>query len=100
MVLFSAITGTGLRGVVASVQAGVSITLNANLGPVPDCALGEMTSRTAILRTGARCLKRVIQSVLGRYSYDRHLPELGAKGVTSLTITAATIRGEEPAHQN
>ena len=32
VVLFSAITGTGVRGVVASVQAGVSITLNANLG--------------------------------------------------------------------
>jgi hypothetical protein len=32
VVLFSAVTGTGVRGVVASVQAGVSITLNANLG--------------------------------------------------------------------
>ena len=32
VVLFSAITGTGVRGVVASVQAGASITLNANLG--------------------------------------------------------------------
>ena len=32
VVLFSAITGTGVRGVVASVQAGVSITLSANLG--------------------------------------------------------------------
>ena len=32
VVLFSAVTGTGIRGVVASVQAGVSITLNANLG--------------------------------------------------------------------
>jgi hypothetical protein len=31
VVLFSAITGTGVRGVVASVQAGVSITLSANL---------------------------------------------------------------------
>jgi len=32
VVLFSLVTGTGVRGVVASVQAGVSITLNANLG--------------------------------------------------------------------
>ena len=32
VVLFSAVTGTGIRGVVASVQAGVSTTLNANLG--------------------------------------------------------------------
>ena len=32
VVLFSAITGTGVRGVVTSVQAGVSITLTANLG--------------------------------------------------------------------
>ncbi len=32
VVLFSNATGTGVRGVVASVQAGVSITLGANLG--------------------------------------------------------------------
>ena len=32
VVLFSNATGTGVRGVVASVQAGVSITLVANLG--------------------------------------------------------------------
>ena len=32
VVLFSAVTGTGVRGVVTSVQAGVSITLTANLG--------------------------------------------------------------------
>ena len=32
VVLFSLVTGTGVRGVVASVQAGVSVTLNANLG--------------------------------------------------------------------
>jgi hypothetical protein len=32
VVLFSSVTGTGIRGVVTSVQAGVSITLTANLG--------------------------------------------------------------------
>ncbi|MCX6877678.1 MAG: hypothetical protein NTW21_28290 [Verrucomicrobia bacterium] len=32
VVLFSLATGTGVRGVVTSVQAGVSITLTANLG--------------------------------------------------------------------
>ena len=32
VVLLSAVTGTGVRGVVTSVQAGVSITLTANLG--------------------------------------------------------------------
>jgi hypothetical protein len=32
VVLFSKVTGTGVRGVVTSVQAGVSITLTANLG--------------------------------------------------------------------
>jgi len=30
LVLFSSVTGTGIRGVVTSVQAGVSITLTAN----------------------------------------------------------------------
>ena len=32
VVLFSKVSGTGVRGVVASVQAGASITLSANLG--------------------------------------------------------------------
>ena len=48
-----------------------------------------MISRVAKLGPGARSLKRVIQSALGRY--DRHLPELVEKGVTSLTITVATL---------
>ena len=45
VVLFSAVTGTGIRGVVASVQAGVSITLNANLGLA--LAPGDMVHRMA-----------------------------------------------------
>ena len=65
---------------------------------VTDCALDEMISRAAKLGTGARSLKRVIQCALAHY--DHRLPEMAAKGVTSLTITAATMRGEEPAHQN
>jgi ATP-dependent Clp protease ATP-binding subunit ClpX len=64
---------------------------------VTDCALDEMISRAAKLGTGARGLKRVIQSALGRY--DRHLPELAAKGVASLTVTGETVRGDKPALQ-
>lgn len=64
---------------------------------VTDCALDELIARAARMETGARSLKRVIHSTLGRY--DRRLPEMAARGVTSLTITAATIRGEKPAIQ-
>jgi len=64
---------------------------------VTDCALDEMISRAAKLGTGARSLKRVIHNTLARY--DRHLPEMAAKGVTSLTITGETVRCEKPALQ-
>lgn len=37
----------------------------------------------------------MIHAALGRY--DRRLPEMAAKGVSSLTITAESIRGEKPA---
>jgi ATP-dependent Clp protease ATP-binding subunit ClpX len=62
---------------------------------VTDCAIDEMIARAAQMGTGARSLKRVIHATLGRY--DRRLPEMAAKGVTSLTVTAETIRGERPA---
>lgn len=62
---------------------------------VTDCALDEMIARAAKMSTGARSLKRVIHATLGRY--DRRLPEMAAKGVTSLTVTGETIRGEKPA---
>lgn len=62
---------------------------------VTDCALDEMISRAAEMNTGGRSLKRVIHSCLGRY--DRQLPEMAARGVMSLTVTAETIRGEKPA---
>lgn len=62
---------------------------------VTDCALDELIARASIMGTGARSLKRVIHATLGRY--DRRLPEMAARGVTSLTVTAETIRGEKPA---
>jgi ATP-dependent Clp protease ATP-binding subunit ClpX len=62
---------------------------------VTDCALDEMIARASIMGTGARSLKRVIHASLNRY--DRRLPEMAAQGVTSLTVTAETIRGEKPA---
>jgi ATP-dependent Clp protease ATP-binding subunit ClpX len=65
---------------------------------ITNCALDEIVSRAVKMGTGARSLKRVLQSTLGRY--DSRLPELAAKGVTSLTITAETVRGEKPALQN
>lgn len=64
---------------------------------VTDCALDEMISRAAKLGTGARGLKRVIQSALAHY--DHRLPEMAATGVTSLTVTGETVRGEKPALQ-
>jgi ATP-dependent Clp protease ATP-binding subunit ClpX len=64
---------------------------------VSDCALDEMIVRAAEMNTGARGLKRVIHSCLGRY--DRRLPEMAARGVTSLIVTGESIRGEEPALQ-
>jgi ATP-dependent Clp protease ATP-binding subunit ClpX len=64
---------------------------------VTDCALDELIARAAKMETGARSLKRVIHATLGRY--DRRLPEMAARGVTSLTVTAETIRGEKPAIQ-
>jgi ATP-dependent Clp protease ATP-binding subunit ClpX len=64
---------------------------------VTDCALDELIVRAAKMETGARSLKRVIHATLGRY--DRRLPEMAARGVTSLTVTAETIRGEKPAIQ-
>jgi ATP-dependent Clp protease ATP-binding subunit ClpX len=64
---------------------------------VTDCAIDEMIARAAQMGTGARSLKRVIHAALGRY--DRRLPEMAARGVTSLTVTAETIRGEKPAIQ-
>ena len=60
-----------------------------------DCALDEMITRAAQMGTGARSLKRVIHNTLARY--DRRLPEMAAKGVTSLTVTGETVRGEKPA---
>jgi hypothetical protein len=50
VVLFSSVTGTGVRGVVTSVQAGVSITLTANLGLAlaPGDTVHLMTSRAQI----------------------------------------------------
>jgi len=65
---------------------------------VTDCALDEIIARAAKMGTGARGLRRALQNTLGRY--DCRLPELGAKGVTSLTITAETVRGEKPALRN
>jgi ATP-dependent Clp protease ATP-binding subunit ClpX len=62
---------------------------------ITDCALDELIARAAKMGTGARSLKRVLQNTLGRY--DCRLPELAAKGVLSLTITAETVRGEKPA---
>jgi ATP-dependent Clp protease ATP-binding subunit ClpX len=64
---------------------------------VTDCALDELIVRAAKMETGARSLKRVIHATLGRY--DRRLPEMAARGVTTLTVTAETIRGEKPAIQ-
>jgi ATP-dependent Clp protease ATP-binding subunit ClpX len=64
---------------------------------VTECALDELIVRAAKMKTGARSLKRVIHATLGRY--DRRLPEMAARGVTTLTVTAATIRGEKPAIQ-
>jgi ATP-dependent Clp protease ATP-binding subunit ClpX len=64
---------------------------------VTDCALDEMIARAAKMGTGARSLQRVIQATLGRY--DRRLTEMAARGVTTLTVTAETIRGEKPAIQ-
>lgn len=64
---------------------------------VTDCAVDELIARAAKMETGARSLKRVIHATLGRY--DRRLPEMAARGVTSLTVTAETIRGEKPAIQ-
>jgi ATP-dependent Clp protease ATP-binding subunit ClpX len=63
---------------------------------IADCALDEMIALAAAMGTGARGLKRVLQSTLSRY--DSQLPELAAQGGTTLTITAATVRGEEPGH--
>ena len=60
-----------------------------------DCALDEMVARAAKMETGARSLKRVIHATLGRY--DRRLPEMAARGVKTLTVTAETVRGEKPA---
>lgn len=60
-----------------------------------DCALDEMVARAAKMKTGARSLRRVIQATLGRY--DRRLPEMAARGVKTLTVTAETVRGEKPA---
>jgi ATP-dependent Clp protease ATP-binding subunit ClpX len=65
---------------------------------VTDDALDEIIARAAKMGTGARSLKRVLQNTLGRYDY--RLPELAAKGVTSLTVTAETVRGEKPALRN
>jgi ATP-dependent Clp protease ATP-binding subunit ClpX len=62
---------------------------------VTDGALDEIIARAVKLGTGARSLRRVLQNTLGRY--DCRLPELAAKGVTSLTITAETVKGEKPA---
>jgi ATP-dependent Clp protease ATP-binding subunit ClpX len=62
---------------------------------VTDCAIDEMISRAAKMGTGARSLKRVIHNTLARY--DHRLPEMAAKGVTSLTVTGETVRGEKPA---
>jgi ATP-dependent Clp protease ATP-binding subunit ClpX len=62
---------------------------------VTDCAIDEMIAQAAKMGTGARSLKRVIHATLGRY--DRRLPEMATKGVSSVTITAETVRGEKPA---
>jgi ATP-dependent Clp protease ATP-binding subunit ClpX len=64
---------------------------------VTDCALDELIVQAAKMQTGARSLKRVIHATLGRY--DRRLPEMAARGVTSITVTAETIRGEKPVIQ-
>jgi ATP-dependent Clp protease ATP-binding subunit ClpX len=64
---------------------------------ITDCALDELIARAEKMETGARSLKRVIHATLGRY--DRRLPEMAARGVTTLTVTAETIRGEKPAIQ-
>ena len=50
VVLFSFATGTAVRGVVTSVQAGVSVTLTANLGLAlaPGDTVHLMTSRAQI----------------------------------------------------
>lgn len=65
---------------------------------VTDCALDEIIGRAAKMGTGARSLRRVLHHALSRY--DCRLPELAAEGVTSLTITAETVRGEKPALRN
>jgi ATP-dependent Clp protease ATP-binding subunit ClpX len=65
---------------------------------VTDCALDEIIARAAKMGTGARSLRRVLHHTLSRY--DCRLPELAAQGVTSLTITAETVRGEKPALRN
>lgn len=61
-------------------------------------ALDEIISRALKMGTGARSLKRVLQSTLGQY--DSCLPELAAEGISSLTITAETVREEKPALQH
>ena len=65
---------------------------------VTDCALDELIVRAAKMETGARSLKRVIHATLGRY--DRRLPEMAARGVTSLTVTAETHPRRKTCHPN
>jgi ATP-dependent Clp protease ATP-binding subunit ClpX len=60
-----------------------------------DEALDEMVTKALKMRTGARSLKRILESTLD--GIDHRLPDLAALGVSSIVVTAETVRGEKPA---
>ena len=58
-------------------------------------AIDEMVAQAIQLRTGARSLKRILETTLN--GFDHRLPDLAASGVSTIIITAETVRGETPA---
>ena len=60
-----------------------------------DDALDEITAKAIQLHTGARSLKRILETTLT--GFDHRLPDLAARGVSTVIIRAETVRGEKPA---
>ena len=60
-----------------------------------DAALDEIIAKAIKMGTGARSLKRILETTLE--GIDHRLPDLAAQGVTTIIISSETVRGEKPA---
>ncbi|MEO5715987.1 MAG: AAA family ATPase [Luteolibacter sp.] len=58
-------------------------------------AMDEIVTKAISLHTGARSLKRILETTLD--GIDHRLPDLAVMGVTTIIISAETVRGEKPA---